>query len=195
MMTCLFKSHLHGADLQQKKGGGMTQTMTKSQYAVHIGKSKQYISQLVRNGRVVQNPAGLIKVEESDALMAELADPSKQGVVERHAEARDTPAEPMLDKAGSAYQQARAMREKYNAMSAKIAYEKEIKTLISVEEVIFAIASGDAVIRQRLESLPDVLSPQLAAEPDEQRVRSLLIDYIEALLTNLSGAFNKLVKV
>lgn len=173
----------------------MTQTMTKSQYAAHIGKSKQYVSQLVRNGRVVQNSAGLIKVDESDALIAELADPSKQGVVEHHAEARGASVEPLLDKAGSAYQQARAMREKYNAMSAKVAYEKEVGTLMNAEEVVFAIASGDAVIRSRLESLPDVLAPQLASEPDEQRVRALLVDYIESLLTNLSGAFNEMVKV
>ena len=56
----------------------------------------------------------------------------------------------LTGKAGSAYQQARAMKEKYFAMQAKIAYEKEVGLLLEASEVRFAIADGDAIIRNRL---------------------------------------------
>jgi hypothetical protein len=99
----------------------------------------------------------------------------------------------MAGKAGSAYQQARAMKEKYNAMQAKISYEREIGLLMLADEAKMAVADGDAIIRNRLESLPDMLAPQLAAETDEQKIRIMLIDQIEALLVDLSRSFNGLL--
>jgi hypothetical protein len=102
--------------------------------------------------------------------------------------------EDMAGKAGSAYQQARAMKEKYFAMQAKIAYEKEVGLLLVASEVKFAIADGDAIIRNRLESLPDTLAPQLAAEQDESRIRIMLAEHIEELLSELSRSFYGMVK-
>lgn len=95
--------------------------------------------------------------------------------------------------AGSAYQHAKAFREKYNALTAKMAYEREMKTLLPADDVRQAIMDGDTIIRSRLESLPDQLAPLLAAEMDEQRVRAILIEQIEHLLTDLSSSFHKLV--
>ena len=121
-----------------------------------------------------------------------------QSHIERHQQERDRKASGNTDdltgKAGSAYQQARAMREKYAAMQAKMAYEKEIGTLLVAHEVKMAIADGDAIIRNRLESLPDILAPQLAAEKDEQRIRALLAEQIEDLLDELSRTFYRMVK-
>jgi hypothetical protein len=57
-----------------------------------------------------------------------------------------------------------------------------------------AVADGDAIIRNRLESLPDMLAPQLAAESNEQKIRALLMDQIEYLLSELSQSFHKLTK-
>jgi hypothetical protein len=101
----------------------------------------------------------------------------------------------LTGKAGSAYQQARAMREKYAAMQAKISYEKEIGLLLVAHDVKMAVADGDALIRNRLEALPDILAPQLAAEKDEQRIRALLSDQIEYLLDELSRSFKSMEKI
>jgi hypothetical protein len=51
---------------------------------------------------------------------------------------------------------------------------------------------GDTIIRNRLEAIPDILAPQLAAENDEQKIRIILIDQIEYLLGELSRAFKKM---
>lgn len=179
--------------------------MSQVDFARHIGASPGYITQLKTAGRLVMQ-GSMINVEASIIRIEETKDPSKAGVAERHAkerEQKDTAiAQPATNhnmdditgKAGSAYQQARAMKEKYNAMQAKVAYEKEIKTLLSADEVKLAVADGDAIIRNRLESLPDMLAPQLAAESDEQKIRSLLMDHIEHLLGELSRSFHNLTK-
>ncbi|MGZ8915833.1 MAG: hypothetical protein ACXW1Z_22370, partial [Methylobacter sp.] len=97
------------------------------------------------------------------------------------------------DASGSAYQRAKAVKEKYNALMAKAAYEREIKQLLPIDDVRQAVMDGDVLIRSRLESLPDMLAPQLAAETDEQRIRALLIEQIEHLLADLSNSFHKLI--
>jgi hypothetical protein len=40
--------------------------------------------------------------------------------------------------------------------------------------------------------MPDILSPQLAAETDEQRCRTALLDHVEHTLAELSRQFQKL---
>ena len=134
-----------------------------------------------------------------------MKDPGKVGVVARHEQDRAQkqagakPAQaPSLDdapgKAGSVYQNARAMKETYNAKQAKLSYEKETGLLLVADEARAAVADGDTIIRNRLESLPDILAPQLAAETDEQKIRSMLTDHIESLLGDLSRSFKTLAK-
>jgi hypothetical protein len=171
--------------------------MNQLEFAAHIGKARSYITQLKNNGRLVMN-GDQVDVEATMQLIADTEDPSKAGVVDRHQREREQKMTGQLDdmsgRAGSAYQQARAMREKYAAMQAKIAYEKEIGVLLEAQEVRMAVADGDAIIRNRLESLPDILAPQLAAEKDEQKIRILLAGQIEYLLDELSRTFNGMVK-
>ena len=180
--------------------------MSQADFARHIGKTPGYITQQKDAGRIVMQ-GRMVNVEESVKLLDETRDPSKIGVVERHDREREQKQasqpvsgtaghllDDMTGKAGSAYQQARAMKEKYAAMQAKIAYEKEVGILLVAQDARLAVADGDAIIRNRLESLPDMLAPQLAAEMDEQKIRTLLMDHIEHLLSELSQSFYKLTK-
>lgn len=178
-------------------------TMTKSEFARHINVKPGYVTQLNAAGRLVME-GDKINVEASIARIEATRDPSKAGVAARHEQARaqkqpqEAPQAPHSaeiegDASGSAYQRAKAVKEKYNALMAKAAYEREIKQLLPIDDVRQAVMDGDVLIRSRLESLPDMLAPQLAAETDEQRIRALLIEQIEQLLAELSGSFNKLI--
>lgn len=180
--------------------------MSQAEFARHIGKTPGYITQQKDAGRIVMQ-GRMVNVEESLTLLDETRDPSKAGVVDRHDREREQKQaskpvsgtaghvlDDMTGKAGSAYQQARAMKEKYAAMQAKIAYEKEVGILLVAQDARLAVADGDAIIRNRLESLPDMLAPQLAAESDEQKIRALLMDQIEYLLGELSQSFHKLTR-
>jgi hypothetical protein len=184
--------------------------MTQTNFAKEIKREKSYVTQLKSAGRLIMKNK-LVDVEASLKLISETADPARQDVGERHQQERDASAslsasdagteqsrravmDELTGKAGITYQQSRAMKEKYFAMRAKIAYKKEVGLLLEASEVHFAIADGDAIIRNRLESLPDLLAPQLAALNDEQKIRQLLRDHIEQLLSELSRTFNGMVQ-
>ncbi|MGZ4954129.1 MAG: hypothetical protein ACXV8Q_03365 [Methylobacter sp.] len=177
--------------------------MSQSEFATHTGNTRSYITQLKNAGRLVME-GKKVNVEASIKRIAETQDPGKVGVAARHEKDRQQKQASVIDpeeqeekeeleERNVGYQQARAMRENYNALQAKIAYEKEIGLLLVASEAKMAVASGDAVIRNRLESLPDMLAPQLAAESDEQKIRAMLMDHIESMLSDLSRGFNSLV--
>lgn len=173
----------------------MTQkALTKANYARHIGKSRQYVNELVRNGRTVQNANGLILVAETDALVFETSDPSKVGVVERHAieraEKQDTEITAAdLKPIGNipAFQESKARKEFYAAENAEIEYKKAKGELLVAEDVVQVIYKVMIAIRTRIEALPDRLSVMLAAESDAARVKSMLTEEFEHALTELSN--------
>lgn len=172
--------------------------LNQSEFAKHIGVERGYITQLKTAGRLVMQD-GKVDVEASMLKIEETKDPSKQGVKNRHAKERQQAnTKPEIntdsDKHIDSYQNSRAKKEKYSALQAQIAYEKEIGLLLLAVEAKSAVADGDAIIRNRLESLPDLLAPQLAAESDEQKIRSMLIDHIEQMLGDLSRSFHNLAK-
>lgn len=96
------------------------------------------------------------------------------------------------DKIGNSYQAARAVKERYLAMSAKRDYEISIGNLLPAADVRHAIAAAVTTLRTDLENLPDSAAPVLAAEADEARVRLLLADEIEHILGNLAARFEKI---
>lgn len=152
-------------------------------------------------GRLVMQD-GMVDVDASLKLIEDTADPGKAGTVERHAREREQkqngalPAlEDMAGKAGSAYQQARAMKEKYLAMGAKIAYEKEVGLLLVADEVRFAIADGDTILCNRIESMFYALAPQLADERDEGKILALMLDHWEVIRGDLSKKLNEMAKL
>lgn len=173
--------------------------MTKSEFAAHIGKNPGYVSQLSNNGRLVMQ-GKMVNVEASVLRIAETADPGKVGVVVRHQIEREQKQntshelDELSGKLGHQYQNARAQKEKYAALQAKLAFEKEIGLLLVANEAKMAVADGDVIIRNKLEAMPDILAPQLAAVQDENRIRAILIDYVEQLLGDISRTFNGLVK-
>ena len=111
-------------------------TLSQSAFAEKIGKSRQYISKLKNQGLIVMD-GDQVDVEASMARMEALKDPSKQGVVERHEKERmqrqaGLPPEQQDDingRAGSVYQNARAMKEKYAAMQEYIRRQLNLTSL------------------------------------------------------------------
>lgn len=172
--------------------------MNQAEFAKQIGVTPSHVTQLKTAGRLVMQGA-MVDVEASKALIADTQDPGKTGVSERHAQEREQKQsgqdlEALTGKAGSAYQQARAMKEKYNAMAAKLDYELAIGMVLIAADAKAAVADGDAIVRNRLEALPDMLAPQLAAENDEQKIRAMLMDQVEFLLSELSRTFYGIIK-
>jgi excisionase family DNA binding protein len=187
-------------------------TLSKSEFAAYLNVKRGYVTQLITAGRVVLTDDGQrVRVDESVELINATRDPSRQGTVDRHAANRAAAQQPALqpapqpppptgditqelktDKAGSLYQASKALREKYNAMAAKRDYEISTGELLRAADVARIVATAATIVRARLEAMPDILSPQLAAETDEQRCRTALLDHVELTLAELSRQFQKL---
>lgn len=178
-------------------------TLTQSEFARQMNFKRSYVTQLKNEGRLIM--AGkLVDVEASIDLIESTRDPSKKPIADMHQANRESAG--VVDRENdfvdviidnqeqdfNSYQQSRAKREHYAALQAQMQYEKEIGRLLDVDQVVLAVASGDAVIRNRLESMRDVLAPQLSIETDIDRIKSMITDYVDMILAELSRDFNKM---
>jgi hypothetical protein len=177
------------------------ETASFSEFARLAGFRPSYVTQLKRDGRLILTGDGkAVRVVESMARIKATADPARVDVAARHAAARE-PAQsgaaalppaagnPDADRIGSTYQAARAVGERYRAMAAKRDYEISIGKLLDADAVRSAVADATVALRTRLESLPTMLGPLVAAEADESRCTALLADSIGHALDELSRQF------
>jgi len=170
--------------------------MNQADFARHIGATPGYITQLKTAGRLVMQ-GRMVDAEASVKLIADTHDPGKAGVAERHEKEREqkqTGQALDITMEGSIYQHYRAMNEKSKNQLLDMEVKQKQGILLVADEVRMAVADGDAIIRNRLESLPDMLAPQLAEISDEQKIRALLMDQIEYLLGELSRSFHTMTK-
>src|SRR6185312_3772275 len=121
-------------------------------FARLLGVKPQAVTALRHAGRLVLTADGKrVDVAASQQRLRDTADPSKAGVVARHAAER----------------------------AAKAAA---------------AVASAATTLRSSLESLPDVLGPQLAAITDEAQARATLAEAIEHALEECSRQFSNIAR-
>jgi len=183
-------------------------------FARLLGVKPQAVTALRHAGRLVLTADGKrVDVAASQQRLHDTADPSKAGVVARHAAARAArmgeagPGEAAAASggeegedgdgntpAGHDYQGSRARREHYQALEAQRVYEVAMGKLMDAGEVAAAVASAATTLRTRLESLPDVLGPQLASISDEAQVRATLAEAIEHALEECSRQFGALAR-
>lgn len=180
--------------------------VTRKAFARILGSVPSYVAQLQDQGRLVLSDDGKrVRVAESLALIRATADPSKAGVVERHAAARGAPTaaveleDPDADEAVPAdpvqssdtRRRAKALADKAetDAKAAELDYRQRVGELLEAAEVEHLIKSAVATFRGSLENLPDVLAPELSAIKDEGRIRVVLSEAIEHKLEELSRAF------
>jgi hypothetical protein len=175
--------------------------VSQADFARDIGVARSRVTALKQAGRLVLDDKGRVMVEESKARIAETADPNRDDVARRHAANRasagnapSAPAAPETDRVGSSYQQARAVKEKFLALSAKRDYEIACSKLMQAEEVVSAIASAAVTLRTRLEAWPDTMAAMLGGNQDETQRRAILADGVEELLAGLTAEFNRIAK-
>lgn len=181
-----------------------------SAFAKAMGWKPSYVTSLRHAGRLVLTDDNLqVRVPESLQRIADTRDPSKAGVADRHAAGRaareaeqdgdmhgddDALHAPQARAAGQGgedgnrYQRARAAKEQYLAMQAKLDYEERIGKLVDAQQVRAIAADMGATVRRRLESLPTVLAA-MVDERDRDRIHTLTTDHVEQTLSDLESAY------
>lgn len=190
-------------------GAPLPAVMGFSAFAKAKGWRPSYVTELRKAGRLVLTEDGQqVLVAESLQRIVDTRDPSKAGVAERHAAGRAARATESDDdhaddglgapasrhgagsgsEEGSRYQRARAAKEQYLALQAKIDYEERIGKLVDAQQVRAVAADMGATVRRRLEGLPVLLSA-MVDERDRDRIHTLTTDHVEQTLTELESAF------
>lgn len=192
------------------------ETLSLREFADLLGVSPSYVTQLKREGRLVLTEDGKrVRVAESQRLIADTRSPTKAGVAARHAAARGAAvpdggeegdggegAAGAAPGARSAIEEvlstrrARAQAEREEALARKALRDEQIELgqLVPADQVAEVVADATTALRTALENLPATIAPQLAAEPDEDRVRVMLSDALEHMLEDLARRFASIGK-
>lgn len=165
-------------------------TLTRKQFAEHLGVRPSYITKLGKAGRLVFTEDGRhVVVEATKRLMEESRDPNRQDVTDRHRAKRNGESAPTPDVhvpgQPLTHSQAKASKEFYLAENARLDYEERCGRLLERDAVRLVIADAAATLRAYLESLPAQLAPHLAGS-DEERIQALLAEHVEVALTEMT---------
>lgn len=188
-------------------------TLTKSQFADYLGVAPSYVTKLKNDGRLVMAADGkAVDVEASLRLIEQTAG-NRQDVADRWQNARGaktagdgyadipqaekTPQRPNVqadaaEKIGSSLQAARAVKEKYAAMTAKIEYEKLIGDLENRDAVHADLRSIGAALRAALDVFPDQVTPLVAPTLDMHEVHAILTQNCTDVLRRVADEILKL---
>ncbi|MBD9456185.1 terminase small subunit [Pseudomonas sp. PDM05] len=168
--------------------------LSKSAFAVRIGRTPSYITWLKGNNRLVLSPDGKkVDVLATEALILETADPSKAAVAARHQQDRlqrdvysqlsplveptntAAPPQPAGAKSGQPdFQKARAHREYYLAQLAEAEFHKVQGSLVDMKAVTTGAYNAGRMLRDQLLSMPPQLAPELAAMTDPWEIEQHL---------------------
>lgn len=179
----------------------MSAGVSLSEFARLQNWSPSYVTKLKQLGRLVLTDNGKrVLVEESRARIKQTEDPNRDDVKDRHATARmGPPAEPSPlqdpnSRVGQSFAAARAVKERYLALTAQLEYERSIGKVVETAAVRAAGVEAGTVLRAALENWPDHLAPVLAeGDPDrEQRIRARLAEQVELMLTEISDKLKAL---
>ena len=191
---------------------------SKRAFAARVGYSQPYISKLAKEGRLVlegSGPTSRVIIAESLKLMEQTGG-SRPDVSARFAQERANRAKTQdvgiggakqidsgaivqaagatdsgIDKIGSNYQAARAVKEKYAALTAKASYETMIGNLIPREDVDAAMRFVGAAVRSAMDVFPDQQAPVLCAMADIHEVRAVLADACRNVLLDVGQAIDR----
>jgi uncharacterized protein YciI len=168
-------------------------TVTQAEFARMESRDRAYITRLKQAGRLVM-AGDKVDVEASRARIAETSDPNRDDVKERWQAERAAPPVAVnaenAEKIGNSYQAARAVKEKFAAMQAKLDYERAIGKLIEKADASAAIEDVTSVIRQALENLPHRTAPELVGK-DLDGIRATLKQEVHAALADMEREFTK----
>ena len=81
----------------------------------------------------------------------------------------------------------RAIREMYAARITKLEFEERSKKLVPLNELKLELAKLHLSVRDNLRTVPDRIAPLLAAETDQAKIHSIIMEEIRICLEGLKN--------
>lgn len=180
--------------------------LSKKAFADSQGWVPSYVTKLSKTGRLILSPDGKkVDCAATLALLGKTMDPSKEGVRQRHVQARilrdvydevhtDRPVPPVKVAAPplagelmfADYQEAKASREGYLAKLAKAEYERVCRQTVERQAVHDAAHRYGRLLRDTLLGVPKQISSDLAAITDPWVLEQLLTERLRKTLEDVS---------
>jgi len=157
--------------------------LNQKQYAKHRGVKPQYISRLVREGRISVGRDGLIDSDKADKSLGPRGRKASPSV--------NRPAKPKLshvrgESATSSLTAARARKALADAELAELQVGHERGLLLRKDEVLAAQGKQNANIRTRLRMLPRAVAPLLANISSPAEIERIELEIIDRELSDLA---------
>lgn len=162
--------------------------LTQRAYARRKRVTPQYVSKLVRAGRIPLTDSGKIDPRKADAALAgarkrpwrsKIANPEASAPALSSAGERNASATTSLTAA-------RATDQIYQARIRKLEYEKLVGTLVPAAEVLEAERRKNMNLRTRFRRLARVLAPRLVRAHTPAEMEELVLAEIDAQLAELA---------
>ena len=166
--------------------------MTQKAYAKRKGVSPQYVNKLVGQGKI-KRVGRKIDSRQANAVIKAFQRPGRVPPAKR---SRSKPAQPKAPGAAGALKprpsatrnltEARAEKEHYGALAAKLDYERAAGALLPRPEVLDLERRKNANIRTLLRRLPRSVAPLLARAGGPAEIEKLLLSEIDLILGQLA---------
>jgi hypothetical protein len=183
--------------------------ITKSDFARHINRSHQYVSSLIKQGRIVlskDNGREMVELEASLAKITATADPANNPATTMpRSDGRTMPSVGMALRVESdtdggntqhtstAYQKSRAVKENYAARLRKIEYEEKMGTVVNKQGVEKAAFGVSRILREKLKSLPHRIAPKVTVVTDQKENFKILTDEVENVIKEIQTAISEII--
>lgn len=179
----------------------MTKTGSPREYAKHRGVSDVAVSKALKTGRIApyaKNGKRLIlDFDQCDRMWETNKDPSNRGwdkpkkievtEVLTPGRTRQQPVEDDEDDPKKMnFNQARTLRERYQAELARLEFEEKSAILVRAEDVKAEAFKRARVARDTLLNFPDRLAPMLAGRTEIHEVRKILLEEIHRVCQSLA---------
>lgn len=171
----------------------MAERVRQAEAARRLGVSRQAIHELVKRGLLVPDADRRVDMEQVREVAAQRCPARSAAARKVAAEAAATRPLPDIDLSAAwgddlsavTFQDAKTMREVFEARAARLRYEVAAGELIDARRAAAAVTTAASNMRLTLEALPDRHAARLAAETDEAACAEILSGAVNEVLLAL----------
>lgn len=162
--------------------------LTVAEFARRMKVERNAVYYALKTGRIERREDKLINWDQASIDWVTRRNPAKLNGKADKAELNVVDAGEKLANGKVSYQEARRIREYYNAKKAELEYQKQTGLLVEVEEVEKDAHKVGRYLRDALMGLPARIASLLAAESKPQKIEKMLKDEFRGVLDRVQEA-------